>query len=54
MPGKFLGAPYDWRKPRLARIKKAFWNPRDRRVLVPKSWGWGWSINFARLFGRRR
>jgi uncharacterized membrane protein len=23
-------------------------NPQDRRVFVPKRWGWGWTCNFAR------
>ena len=51
--GKFLRIPYDWRRPTKRRIKSRFWNPRDRRLIVPKSFGWGWTINFARLFGRR-
>jgi Family of unknown function (DUF5808) len=51
--GSFLGTPYDWRRPSLARMKQRAWNPAEPRLLVPKSFGWGWSINFARLFGRR-
>lgn len=53
MPGKFLRMPYDWRKPTKARYKARLWNPDEPRFLVPKVWGWGWSFNFARLFGRR-
>ncbi len=24
-----------------------YWDPKDKRVLVPKRWGYGWTINFA-------
>jgi hypothetical protein len=51
--GKFMGVPYDWTRPTLARMKERLWNPDEPRVLVPKVFGWGWSINFARLFGRK-
>ena len=49
----FLGVPYDWRRPTKARFKRRLWNRKERRLFVPKAYGWGWSINFARLFGRR-
>lgn len=48
--GKFLGAPYDFRDPTLKRFLKRVWNPKDKRVLTPKTFGWGWSINFYQLF----
>jgi hypothetical protein len=51
--GKFLGAPYDWRRPTKALAKSRFWEPSSPRLFVPKSFGWGWTINLARLFGRR-
>ncbi|HXT38123.1 MAG TPA: DUF5808 domain-containing protein [Chloroflexota bacterium] len=51
-PKRFLGIPYDWRPPSMARIKQRSWNPNDRRVLTPKMFGWGYSINFYEL-GRR-
>ena len=51
--GTLLKVPYDWRRPTKRRVKSRFWNPKDRRLVVPKSFGWGWTINFARLFGRR-
>jgi len=51
--GKFLGVPYDWRRPTLARAKSRLWNPSEPRLLVPKTFGWGYDVNFARLFGRR-
>ena len=50
--GKFLGIPYDWRRPTLARLKSRWWNPEDPRLFTPKMLGWGFAINFARLFKR--
>jgi uncharacterized membrane protein len=54
--GRFLGLPYDWRRPTWRRIGGELWNPRSRRILVPKAFGWGYGINFAaivRLLFRR-
>jgi Family of unknown function (DUF5808) len=51
--GKFLGIPYDWRRPTTARAKSRLWNPSEPRLIVPKAYGWGWTINLARLFRRR-
>jgi hypothetical protein len=50
--GKFLNIPYDWRRPTRARIKQRWWNAADRRVFTPKTFGWGYDINFREL-GRR-
>jgi hypothetical protein len=47
--GRFLGLPYDWRRPTFARIRREIWNPRDRRIFVPKAFGWGYGINLAGL-----
>ncbi|HZR94058.1 MAG TPA: DUF5808 domain-containing protein [Gaiellaceae bacterium] len=52
--GRFLGIPYDWRRPTGARFKQRLWNRRDNRVFVPKVFGWGWDINFAALARRLR
>jgi hypothetical protein len=55
--GTFLGVPYDWRRPTLARVRARWWNRDDRRVLTPKSWGWGYDVNLAevaRRLGLRR
>ncbi len=52
--GTFMGVPYDWRWPTPALIRERFWNPDDPRVLTPKVFGWGWSINFAALIRRLR
>ena len=36
----FLGVPYDLRPPTVARLKSRWWNPADRRLLTPKTFGW--------------
>ena len=52
--GKFLGIPYDWRRPTAARVKSRWWNRDDRRIFTPKSWGWGYDVNVAELARRLR
>ena len=47
--GTFLGVPYDWRRPTVARYKERMWNPDDPRLMVPRVFGWGYDINLARL-----
>ncbi|MBN2028265.1 MAG: hypothetical protein JW854_16060 [Actinobacteria bacterium] len=47
--GKILGMPYDFRIPTPARIKERMWNPDDPRVIMPRVFGAGWTINFATL-----
>ncbi|PVU82845.1 hypothetical protein DDP54_07320 [Cellulomonas sp. WB94] len=47
--GRLLGVPYDLRAPSSARDASRWWNPLDRRILVPKSWGVGWSVNVGAL-----
>jgi hypothetical protein len=51
--GRFLGLPYDWRRPTRQRLRQRIWNPDEPRVLVPKAYGWGYAINFAALLRRR-
>jgi Family of unknown function (DUF5808) len=51
--GTFLGVPYDWRRPTAARVKQRLWNPDEPRLIVPRAYGWGWDVNFARLLGRK-
>jgi Family of unknown function (DUF5808) len=51
--GKFPRIPYVWRRPTVARLKSRWWNPDDPRLFTPRAFGWGWAINFARLFGRK-
>ena len=33
--GKFLGMPYDWRRPTLARVKSRWWNADEPRLFTP-------------------
>ena len=48
--GRFLGLPYNWRRPiRDGAGKKSARDPDDRRILTPKNYGWGYGINFAAL-----
>ena len=54
MPGRFLGVPYDWRRPTVKRLVREPWNPREREVLVPKAFGWGYGINVAAVWRRLR
>ena len=50
--GKFLGVPYDWRRPTLARAKSRWWNGDDRRVFTPKTYGWGYDVNVREVLRR--
>ena len=43
--GRVLGMPYDWRKPTAERMRARYWNPADRRLFPPKSFGMGWGLN---------
>jgi hypothetical protein len=52
--GTFLGMPYDWRRPTVARLKSRWWNRGDRRIFTPKSFGWGYDINVAEVARRLR
>ena len=48
--GRFLGVPYDLRIAKSSgRYPSRTWNPLDRRVMVPKAVGIGWTINFGAL-----
>jgi hypothetical protein len=48
--GRLLGAPYDLRIAKSSgRYASRSWNPLDRRVVVPKAVGIGWTINFGAL-----
>lgn len=52
--GKFLGIPYDWRRPTLARLKSRWWNADDRRIFTPKTYGAGWDVNLREVARRLR
>jgi hypothetical protein len=38
--------PFDWRRPTVERFKSRLWNKNDARLFTPKSFGWGFDINF--------
>jgi hypothetical protein len=50
--GRLLGLPYDIRPLTRARLKKRLWNPDDRRLVTPKAFGWGYTINFREVMRR--
>jgi len=52
--GKFLGVPYDWRRPTVARVKSRWWNRDDRRIVTPRAFGWGYDFNLAEVARRLR
>ena len=36
--------PYDFRLPTIDRLRDAFWNPYERRILTPQVFGIGWAL----------
>jgi len=52
--GRFLGIPYDWRRPTVSRAKSRWWNDDDRRVFTPRAFGWGYAVNLAEVARRLR
>ncbi len=50
--GRFLGIPYDWRRPTWSVVREKVWNPQDRHVLTPHIFGWGWSLNLYEVLRR--
>jgi hypothetical protein len=49
LTGSLLGVPFDLRPPSSQRSASRWWNPLDRRILVPKALGMGWTVNFGAL-----
>lgn len=48
--GELFGVvPYDLRPPTWERIKERMWNPGDERIVMPRVFGAGWTLNFYRL-----
>ncbi len=43
--GHFVGIPYDWRRPTVARVRARWWNRNDPRLFTPRSFGWGYDLN---------
>ncbi len=52
--GRFLGVPYDWRRPTVERMKSRWWNRGDRRIVTPRPFGWGYAVNLAEVARRLR
>jgi uncharacterized protein (TIGR02271 family) len=52
--GRFLGLPYDWRKPSWERIRSNLWNPESDSIAVRKSYGWGYEVNLHALLQRAK
>jgi hypothetical protein len=40
--------PYDFRPPTWERIRDAYWNPDDDRLLTDRVFGVGWAVNLYR------
>jgi hypothetical protein len=48
--GRVAGVvPYDFRLPTWSRIREAYWNPTDPRLLTERVLGVGWSVNFYQV-----
>lgn len=50
--GRIGFVPYDLRFPTITRVRATLWNPDDRRVLVPRAFGVGWTVNFGAIWAR--
>lgn len=48
--GELLGfVPYDLRPPTLSRVRESLWQPDTDKLFLPRPFGVGWSVNFARI-----
>ena len=51
--GKLLGlVPYDFRRPSLDDLRRAYWNPRGQKVFTDRPLGVGWAVNVPVLLRR--
>lgn len=41
--------PYDLRPPTAERLRSRIWAPDDPRLIVPRAFGVGWTLNVGRL-----
>jgi hypothetical protein len=48
--------PYDFRRPTLARLRERMWDPQSTRLVNPRAFGVGWTVNAGRVVAlvRRR
>jgi len=49
LAGRILGVPYDVRPLTSDRVARRAWDPTSRKILVPKAFGVGWTVNFGAL-----
>ena len=47
--GRVWVVPYDLRVPTPTRIRQAWWDPDDDRIIGPRPFGVGWAINLPGL-----
>jgi len=52
--GRIARVPYDFRAPSLARLRSGIWQPDQPAVVVPKSFGLGWTLNLGSVAARTR
>jgi hypothetical protein len=51
--GRVAGfVPYDFRPPTVNRLRQSIWDPESRRLLTPRAFGVGWSVNLAEVSRR--
>jgi hypothetical protein len=41
--------PYEFRPPSVDRLRDAWWNPDDPRLIGDTAFGVGWTVNLARV-----
>lgn len=47
--GHVVGVPYDLRRPTWTRVRESWWAPQDPRLVTPRVFGVGWSLNLGRI-----
>jgi hypothetical protein len=51
--GKVAGfVPYDFRIPKLADVKRAYWNPASPKLFTDRPLGVGWAVNIPTALRR--
>lgn len=50
--GRIGFVPYDLRPPTPSRLRDAWWNPDDERLLTPRAFGVGWAVNLGAVWAR--
>jgi hypothetical protein len=52
--GRVFGIPYDFRRPTLDKVRRAFWDPENPALFTPHAFGVGYSVNLATLMPPQR